>query len=85
MEAQTRARELVFSDFRTDGTWQVGAGATVSVAFTPDNPFPLVSFRVPIEGFSAPAWEAQTGKLQRTLIGCDMRVESVAFSPMANG
>ncbi len=72
MRAQRQGEQLVFSDFRTDGTWQVGSDAKVSVAFTPGNAFPLVSFRVPVEQFSPAAWEAKHGKQPLHLFACSL-------------
>lgn len=72
MKAQAQGGRLMFSDFRTDGTWQVGGDATVRVAFTAGDAFPLVSFRVPVKQFSPAAWGAKHGKEPLHLFACSL-------------
>lgn len=68
--AQTREGQILFSGFRTDGSWEVGDDAVVSVAFTQGNPYPQVSFRVPVRRFAPVVWEAAHGKQPLHLFAC---------------
>lgn len=71
-QAQTRGQQILFSRFRTDGSWEVGEDALVSVEFTQGNPYPLVSFRVRVKEFSPLVWEAAHGKQPLHLFACSL-------------
>jgi len=68
----TLENQLLFSGFRTDGSWEIGDDAVVSVSFTQGNPYPQVAFRIPIKRFSAVVWEATHGKQPLHLFACSM-------------
>ncbi|NSW80277.1 MAG: hypothetical protein HPY54_14730 [Chthonomonadetes bacterium] len=70
--AQTREEQLLFSGFRTDGSWEVGDDAVVSVTFTRGNPYPQVAFRIPVRRFAPVVWEASHGKQPLHLFACSL-------------
>ncbi|MCS6829337.1 MAG: carbohydrate-binding family 9-like protein [bacterium] len=69
---QTQAQQMLFSGFRTDGSWEVGADTAVSVVFTPGNPYPQVSFRLSVKRFAPVVWEAAHGKQPLHLFACSL-------------
>lgn len=69
---QTQAQQILFSGFRTDGSWEVGDDTVVSVGFTPGNPYPQVSFRVSVKRFAPVVWEATHGKQPLHLFACSL-------------
>ncbi|MDW8290915.1 MAG: carbohydrate-binding family 9-like protein [Armatimonadota bacterium] len=74
---QTQGQQMLFSRFRTDGSWEVGDDSLVSVEFTQGNPYPLVSFRVPVKRFAAVVWEAARGKQPLHLFACSLPGASI--------
>ncbi len=70
--AQTQAQQILFSGFRTDGSWEVGEDTVVSVGFTQSNPYPQVSFRVSVKRFAPVVWEATHGKQPLHLFACSV-------------
>jgi hypothetical protein len=70
--AQTQAQQILFSGFRTDGSWEVGEDTVVSVGFTQGNPYPQVSFRLSVRRFAPVVWEAAHGKQPLHLFACSL-------------
>lgn len=70
--AQTQAQQILFSGFRTDGSWEVGDDTVVSVGFTQGNPYPQVSFRLSVKRFAPVVWEATHGKQPVHLFACSL-------------
>ncbi len=70
--AQTREEQLLFSGFRTDGSWEVGDDAVVNVTFTRGNAYPQVAFRIPVRRFAPVVWEATHGKQPLHLFACSL-------------
>lgn len=68
----TQGQQILFSGFRTDGSWEVGDDTVVSVGFTQGNPYPQVSFRVSIKQFAPVVWEATHGKQPVHLFACSL-------------
>jgi hypothetical protein len=68
----TRENQLLFSGFRTDGSWEIGDDAVVSVTFTQGNLYPQVAFRIPVKRFSSAVWEATHGKEPLHLFACSI-------------
>ncbi|MGQ9488721.1 MAG: carbohydrate-binding family 9-like protein [Armatimonadota bacterium] len=71
-KAQIQDGQILFSGFRTDGSWEVGDGALVSVTFTQGNPYPQVSFRIPVRRFAPVVWEAAHGRQPLHLFACSL-------------
>ncbi len=52
---------LVFAPLMSDPTPQLGSGSFVSVTLLPDDPYPVIAFKLALESFNRAAWEARFG------------------------
>lgn len=71
-QVSVQGQQLLFSGFRTDGSWEVAPDAIVSVSLATGNPYPQVAFRIPVRRFSPIVWEATHGKQPLHLFACSL-------------
>ena len=69
---QTQEGQLLFSGFRTDGSWEVGEDSVVSVTLSQTNPYPQVAFRIRVQRFAPVIWEATHGKQPLHVFACSL-------------